>query len=136
MTQQEKRNDKWFNKLVPIDGKCETTEGEMLRAMNKIFYRYWNDGDYYYEGYGIETAGSAHEYLVEHSQLKEKLSVIFQKVYQPFRRTPPLSGNKYQHCLMEATDLILDEIEKLDGKYHENEIDMLSFQQERPYYQD
>jgi hypothetical protein len=137
MTTQEKRNEKWFDKLVPMGGICETTEGEMLRAINKIFYRFWNDGDYFYEGYGIETAGSAHMYLVEHSQLKEKLAELFQKIHQTFRRTPSLTGKQqYGKILNEATDLILDEIEKLNGNFHPNEIDMLGFPQEQPYYEE
>jgi len=123
MTSQEKRNDYWFQKLVPSNGKCETTEGEMLRAMNKIYYRYYNDGDYFYEGYGIETAGSAHEYLIEHSQLKEQLLPVFKEAKWK-------TGKKYEALLIKATDIILDEIDKLSGTFHPNEIDMLDFQQE------
>ena len=57
--------------------------------------------------------------------------------HQPFRRTPSLIGGKqYEKILNEATDLILDEIEKLNGNFHPNEIDMLGFQQEQPYYKE
>ncbi len=59
------RNDKLFKKLVPFMGKAATIEGETLRALNKIIYRYYNDGDYWYDGYGIETAGPAEAFLRE-----------------------------------------------------------------------
>ena len=36
----------------------------MLRAINRIIYRYYNDGDEYFRGYGTETAGPAHSFLV------------------------------------------------------------------------
>jgi hypothetical protein len=61
----EARNDVLFKKLVPDQGKCETLEGESLRALNRIIYRYYNDGDYWFDGYGIETAGSAEAFLRE-----------------------------------------------------------------------
>lgn len=59
----EKRNDQLFNKLVPGSGNAETLEGETLRAINRIIYRYFNDGDYWYCGYGTETAGPAETFL-------------------------------------------------------------------------
>lgn len=59
----EKRNEVLFSKLVPFQGKCETLEGESLRAINRIIYRYYNDGDYWFDGYGIETAGPAESFL-------------------------------------------------------------------------
>lgn len=52
-----------FKKLVPYQGPAETVEGECLRAANRIAYRWFNDGDLFYEGYGQETAGPAYSYL-------------------------------------------------------------------------
>lgn len=46
-----------FDKLVPSEGMCETLAGELIRAVNKIEYRWFNDGDKFNEGYGIETCG-------------------------------------------------------------------------------
>ncbi len=60
----EKRNEVLYDKLVPGSGAAGTVEGEMLRAINRIIYRYYNDGDYYYKGYGTETAGPAHSFLI------------------------------------------------------------------------
>jgi hypothetical protein len=59
----EDRNTVLFAKLVPASGKCDTVEGEMLRAINRMIYRYYNDGDFWFEGYGCKTAGPAEAYL-------------------------------------------------------------------------
>jgi hypothetical protein len=49
--------------LVPPQGKADTVAGEIVRAMMKVAYRYFNDGDYYFMGYGLETAAPAIAYL-------------------------------------------------------------------------
>jgi len=54
---------KLFNELVPSSGISRTEEGEILRALGRIVYRYFNDGDVCYEGYGRETTGRPLTYL-------------------------------------------------------------------------
>lgn len=54
-----------FDELVPASGPADTVAGELVRAMMKILYRDWNDGDVFYEGYGIETCGPAVSYIVD-----------------------------------------------------------------------
>ena len=55
----------WFSVLVPASGKSDTVAGEIVRAFNRLDYRYFNDGDVFYEGYGRETCGSDAAYLME-----------------------------------------------------------------------
>lgn len=52
-----------FELLVPSSGKADTTAGELVRAMMRILYRDYNDGDMFYDGYGIETCGDAVAFL-------------------------------------------------------------------------
>ena len=54
----------WFDILVPSEGKADTVAGEIYRAIARIVYRDFNDGDKFYEGYGRETCGSSAVYLV------------------------------------------------------------------------
>lgn len=54
-----------FELLVPSSGKADTVAGEIVRAMMRIMYRDWNDGDLFYDGYGIETCGDAVAYLCD-----------------------------------------------------------------------
>ena len=60
----EKRISVLFDKLVPGSGNADTVEGEIIRAINRIIYRWGNDGDHFARGYGAETAGPAHSFLV------------------------------------------------------------------------
>jgi len=53
-----------FDVLVPSSGKCDTLAGELIRAINKIEYRWFNDGDRWFEDYGIETAGPAAMFVI------------------------------------------------------------------------
>lgn len=39
-----------YDKLVPREGKSDTVEGELLRAVGKIIYRHGNDGDNFSHG--------------------------------------------------------------------------------------
>ena len=59
------RNQEMFDRLVPARGKCETIGGEILRAVNRICYRWYNDGDKAGEGYGRETVNPAVRFLTE-----------------------------------------------------------------------
>ena len=43
----QKVYDYFWNKLVPSQGRADSPEGELLRNMSKIYYRYYNDGDTY-----------------------------------------------------------------------------------------
>lgn len=56
-----------FDALVPASGKASTEAGEILRAYNRIGYRYYNDGDVLGIDYGNETVNAAGRYLAKHS---------------------------------------------------------------------
>jgi hypothetical protein len=121
ITEHQKRNDDLWDKLVPFEGKCDTVEGETLRAINRIMYRRYNDGDYFYEGYGAygNAAGSAHAYLVEACPIKDKLKPILDSAVNAI-------DSSYEDSLNKALAVVLDWIESRD-KYTENEDDMFDF---------
>jgi len=107
----EARNNPLYDKLVAGMGKSETVEGEMLRAINRIAYRYYNDGDEYMTGYGTETAGPAHSFLVNANHpLKSAMIKIFK------------DGTNYEQTIKDALDTILDYIESRQGKYTPNNV--------------
>lgn len=108
----EDRNEPLYDKLVPGQGDAETVEGEMLRAINRIVYRFYNDGDKYFEGYGTETAGPAHSFLVNANHpLKSAMIKLFDE---------PSGDNSYERMLKDVLDMILDYIESRQGKYTKN----------------
>ena len=112
----EDRNEELYH-LVPGAGKADTMEGEMLRAINRIVYRWYNDGDEYHTGYGTETAGPAHAFLVDANHPKKAaLKQIFS------------TGTNYEQTIKDALDLILDYIESRNGEYTPNSLgDMFDY---------
>ena len=54
-----------FEILVPSSGQAETLAGELVRAVMRIGYRWYNDGDYFYTGYGLETCGSSAAFIAD-----------------------------------------------------------------------
>lgn len=54
-----------FEILVPSSGQAETFAGELVRAIMRIGYRWYNDGDYFYTGYGLETCGSSAAFIAD-----------------------------------------------------------------------
>ena len=63
MTPNELRLSNLFQELVPAYGKATTVAGEIVRAINRIAYRNFNDGDHLGIGYGRETVNPAGRYL-------------------------------------------------------------------------
>lgn len=59
MTKNEERINKLFKELVPETGKADSLAGELVRAMSRIGYRFYNDGDQLGIGYGKETCNPA-----------------------------------------------------------------------------
>ena len=111
------RSGVYFDQLVPGSGMCDTVEGEMLRAINKIIYRHYNDGDYFFQGYGCETAGPAHAYLITESPLAKQLNEIFEATI--------FNTAMYTDTIYVALEIILDYIDSQKGQYTKNETDML-----------
>lgn len=51
------------NEYVPDMGKAATVAGEIIRAFDRLVYRFFNDGDCVGEGYGNETCNSSYRFL-------------------------------------------------------------------------
>lgn len=64
MTEKEARLDAMFEELVPVQGKADSLAGEIVRAVTRIQYRHWNDGDRIGIGYGKETCNPAARFLL------------------------------------------------------------------------
>ena len=64
MTEEQK--NEWAameERLMPPSGKAETVAGEIIRAADRIWYRWYNDGDKINVGYGKETCNGTARYL-------------------------------------------------------------------------
>lgn len=104
-----------FDLLVPESGKCETLAGEMLRAMMRLLYRDYNDGDLFYEGYGLETAAPAASFLMEHGYWDQFEEIMNKE----------LRDDYYTQALEVIKDKLVDDILDLEFLATINEEDML-----------
>lgn len=119
--------DKLFKKLVPAQGPAETVEGEMIRAISRVIYRYRNDGDYFFRGYGKETALPSVNWLRKNSPLAKQLSPIFReaqakagKADNDFEYT---KKDEYQNNLYKAAEIIAKYVNDKKGEYTKNDQD-------------
>jgi hypothetical protein len=109
--------DKFFDALVSSQGKASTVEGEIIRAMGKVGYRWYNDGDKFYEGYGAETAGPSASYLYE--------SPVpgMAKLVDAAERAR--GDSAYEKCIQNMVSAVVEYVESKKGKYTKNSIDNL-----------
>jgi len=108
--------DELFKKLVPLVGKCDTVEGELIRAASKVIYRYYNDGDLFHTGYGCETAGASATYLLN-SGVPLLGSLI--------NAASCCSGKAYEQILLKIQKCIFDYVVAKNGQYENNTEDNL-----------
>lgn len=97
------------DELVPEAGKADTVAGEMVRAISRIGYRFYNDGDQVGSGYGNETCNSSLRYLaekLEDTKGAEELSVELDKLWQGDSMHDNEYENQINICVEEITDFI------------------------------
>lgn len=56
-----------FDEFVPGTGSADSMAGEFIRAIERIRYRNYNDGDRFNQGYGLETCGPDAAFLAENT---------------------------------------------------------------------
>lgn len=86
----------YFDELVPAQGKADTVAGELVRAMMRVLYRDYNDGDLFYSGYGKETCGGSVVYLMDKVEdLERPFSNIAENQYEDQYYTEELEEAAY-----------------------------------------
>jgi len=124
----EKRNNVLTDKLVPGSGAAETVEGELMRAINRLVYRWYNDGDYFYKGYGAETAGPAHSFLVNSNQIEFPLQSTLTST---FSKAVGASDDEYERLIKFALEKIIDHVEATpEDEYTPLKQEMFDFESE------
>jgi hypothetical protein len=110
-TKDGKDIEDYFNELVPPSGKAGTVNGEIVRAANRIGYRWYNDGDKFYEDYGTETAGPAMAFLVKHGEIDGQIQDAFRRIERAVVGTN--SDEEYEKFLEELFTLAVDHVIKI-----------------------
>lgn len=117
-----------FEVLVPSRGKADTVAGELVRAMMRILYRDYNDGDLFYEGYGIETCGSSVAYLI----------YMIDELYSDFNKIAvnQMEDDRYTKALEAIAEKVIQFILDGDSAFTENEDDSRGSELEKVYEED
>ena len=90
----EQINDELYNELVKSIGAADTYAGEILRAVNRIIYRFNNDGDQAGIGYGRETVNPAVRYLnYKLGRKSPDIEMLYDSIYEP------LASSTYERIL-------------------------------------
>lgn len=119
MTKNEERLSKLFNELVPDMGKAESLAGEMVRAINRIGYRFCNDGDMVNQGYGKETCNAPARFLMNKGNHEiADLTVALWEIF---------SEDAYEKVLDTLEGAVADYIEQNPDLRNQPTEDMWSF---------
>ena len=110
-----------FKKLVPSNGPAETVEGEMVRAMNRIIYRCYNDGDVIGRGYGKETVDPSAKWLSSRKELKGIGSILRKAAAsvrtRKYGRAVEYTTDAYMRNLLPAIEMVVDYVKSKKGAY-------------------
>lgn len=93
-----------FSLLVSRSGKSDTLAGELLRAVNWIIGRAYNDGDRFFEGYGLDTVASAAQFLYDNGFQDEIQDILDEAHYYA------QNYSAYIKVVDELGDLVLEYI--------------------------
>ena len=64
------KNIEDMQEIYPDQGKADTIAGELVRAYARLRYRWYNDGDTFFTGYGYtDTCSSPAAFICEHTDL-------------------------------------------------------------------
>lgn len=131
----EKKLTELHDSLVPASGMADTIEGELVRAINKIWYRYFNDGDFFFKGYGLETVAPSMNYLTDSvvgnevkPSAKKMLSVRSKLSSKRFSFPGQFeeATDPYLRGIVQIAETIIKYIEMRNGNYTPNSVDSRS----------
>ena len=86
----QREYEQMMNDLVPASGKCDTVAGEMVRAVSRLGY------DFYNNGMGNNTSGAVN-YLDSRCVFDEDRTNLFGKIYEYTRGKLPHHDEFEQH---------------------------------------
>ena len=99
----QKAYDILWDELVPKIGRANTEMGELLRRLARVYYRYYNDGDTYYQMCDDEYDDPMMEYFNDQAGVPEEQAKKVHDILSSCWGT-------YESCLESAVDYVLREI--------------------------
>ena len=115
--------DALYDTLIPSMGNASTLEGELLRAISKIYY------DAYNNGYGNNLSG-AYNFLVKHAY--GILPMNFCKIKELVNGPYIGNGIEYNESLIileDTVNAIIEHVISKNGNYTMSDVDIYDLQQ-------
>ena len=116
-----------FSQLVPTSGNSNTIEGEMVRAINRIIYRNFNDGDYFWSGYGTQTVGPAMSFLTNSKAIPVE---IRRQIIDVENEAVGETDERYEDLIYKIAKIIVQYVESKNGEYTESTEDLFDYESE------
>lgn len=124
-TEATKKMEALFDELVPDEGPAKTVAGEIVRAVSRLEYRYYNDGDKIGCEYGNETCNSAARYLGNYNKLRNIIRTVWDGGSYNY-----VDDSYYEAFLAKLTEAAIDIIEEHpDFMTRDNWDDMLGYKE-------
>lgn len=108
-----------FEELVPFEGKADSLAGEIVRAISRIGYRFYNDGDQLGIGYGKETCNPAGRFLA--ARTNQAIASMVWALWGVYSR------DSYEILLGKLTEMVADYIDGHPELKNQSTPDMWSF---------
>ena len=121
MTNIDEKLNELFRDLVPNVGKADTLAGEIIRAITRIGYRWYNDGDMINKGYGKETCNAAARFLMYNT------NDTIRKYIADIADTQCFPSDIYEDRLQELKIEVFNYIEKHPETRGQETEDMFSY---------
>jgi hypothetical protein len=123
----QKESEKLLDELVPYSGKCDTIEGENLRALFSIYY------DYYNNGMCNDTSGAVNWLISQTSYIRQVTNVSIYKELNQIKK----HSNTFTYCkddleeeLEKIADNVIQYVISKNGNYSPNYKDMHDYKEE------
>lgn len=113
--------EKYFEELVPSEGKADTQAGEIVRALNRLSCRCYNDGDRIGVDYGNEICNMAARFLME--KLPDDLGTEVAHLWG----WNGMTDDEYMEALNTVTDKALNWLDTTDLRSKPNTDDIFNY---------
>lgn len=118
-----------FDEYVPASGAAETVMGEIVRALMRMTYRWYNDGDKLRTSYGNETVNPAYRYLTDmaYTYTMKRLCNIIADETKVNNAVYSYSNQDYEKFLNDLIVAGLCDAVTLNLDKKKNNVDMLDY---------
>ena len=118
-------HDAMWSQHVPACGKSKNLGGEILRAINRIIYKFYNDGD---------TVARYYSSSYNHSYGAEKFLAMKVPGYSPMRDIDPDAWSEFEEAACKNLKIVVDYLRKNPALFEvENVEDFLDLSPEETW---